>query len=185
MRLEDKAFGIASTSRFMLRRERMFDRIGGPTTVSGRRLIPWAWERPSWLGCATRRVLAPRGEVLPLRAKTRGATGMASVGLVPGYPTNSDVRLLPCAQRPQPAVLAASIPCRSWQRGCGSRDRGPSARYHCWERRRGSGHSPQLVEQVAVGTEAAEVSCAWGAELASEGAPIRGLFPVNAEWKVR
>jgi len=44
---------------------------------------------------------------------------------------------------------------------------------------------PALVDDVLAEAEAQEAADAWVAKQVAAGAPVDGLFPMNAEWRAR
>ncbi|KJQ56060.1 fumarylacetoacetate hydrolase family protein [Microbacterium sp. SA39] len=181
-----KIVGTAKTLRFVPFREDLFKAHGGgynaqkrafDTVNEGEIIVIEA------RGDATTGTL---GDILALRAKTRGAVGVITDGGVRDFDAVAEIGLPVFSQGAHPSVLGRKhVP---WDVdvtiACGGASVQPGDII--------VGDSdgvivipPALVEEVVDDTLAQEVEDAWIAEQVAAGNPVDGLFPMNAEWRAR
>ena len=126
------------------------------------------------------------GDVLALRARVRGAAAIVTDGGVRDADAVAEIGIPVFSQGPHPSVLGRKhVP---WETdvtvACGGAAVQPGDVVV------GDGDGvlvipPALVEEVLTEAEAQEAADAWVAQQVAAGAPVDGLFPMNAEWRAR
>ncbi|MEU2202165.1 fumarylacetoacetate hydrolase family protein [Isoptericola sp. NPDC019482] len=126
------------------------------------------------------------GDVLALRAHVRGAAAIVTDGGVRDADAVAEIGIPVFSQGPHPSVLGRKhVP---WETdvtvACGGAAIQPGDVVV------GDGDGvlvipPALVEEVLAEAEAQEAADAWVAQQVAAGAPVDGLFPMNAEWRAR
>ena len=181
-----KLVGLAKTLRFVPAREDLFASHGGgynaqkrtfDTVKPGEVIVI---EARGELGSGT------LGDVLALRALTRGAAGIVTDGGVRDYDTVAGIDIPVFSGGPHPAVLGRRhVP---WDAditiGCGGTTVQPGDVIV------GDGDGvivipPGLAEEIADAALAQEDEDAFVAEQVRAGHAVDGLFPMNDEWKAR
>ena len=181
-----KIVGTAKTLRFVPGREDLFASHGGGYNAQKRAFD--AVEEGEIL------VIEARGEsgsgtlgdILALRAQARGAAGIVTDGGVRDYDTVAAIGIPVYTSGAHPAVLGRKhVP---WDLdvtiGCGGTTVQPGDIIV------GDGDGvivipPALADEVADAALAQEDEDAWIAEQVTQGHPVDGLFPLNAEWRAR
>ena len=184
MHPEKKMIGTAKPLRFLPNREDLFKAHGGGHNTQkqafdavnpGEVLVI---EARGETGSGT------LGDILAMRAKVRGAAGIVTDGGVRDYQATLETDIPVFSKGAHPAVLGRKhFP---WDIGttiaCGGATVQPGDVI--------VGDSdgvivipPPMLEDVIAGAEAGEVSDAWVLERVKGGAPVQGLFPMNAETK--
>jgi 2-keto-4-pentenoate hydratase/2-oxohepta-3-ene-1,7-dioic acid hydratase in catechol pathway/regulator of RNase E activity RraA len=181
-----KLVGTAKTLRFVPNREDLFRSHGGGYNAQKRAFDDVSAGEVIVIEARGERDAGTLGDVLALRAKARDAAGIVTDGGVRDFAAVADVDIPVFSQGGHPAVLGRKhVP---WDIdvaiACGGAtvlpgdvvvgdDDGviviPAA----------------LVEEVADAALAKETEDAWVAEQVAAGHPIDGLFPMNAEWRLR
>ncbi|GAA1720529.1 hypothetical protein GCM10009809_15280 [Isoptericola hypogeus] len=126
------------------------------------------------------------GDVLALRAKVRGAAAIVTDGGVRDADAVAEIGIPVFSAGPHPSVLGRRhVP---WETdvtvACGGAAVQPG------DVLVGDGDGvlvipPALVEEVLADAEEQEAADAWVAQQVAAGAPVDGLFPMNAEWRAR
>ena len=126
------------------------------------------------------------GDVLALRAHVRGAAAIVTDGGVRDADAVAEIGIPVFSQGPHPSVLGRKhVP---WETdvtvACGGAAVQPGDVVV------GDGDGvlvipPALVDDVLAEAEAQEAADAWVAKQVAAGAPVDGLFPMNAEWRAR
>ncbi|MFE6968526.1 fumarylacetoacetate hydrolase family protein [Isoptericola sp. NPDC057653] len=126
------------------------------------------------------------GDVLALRAHVRGAAAVVTDGGVRDADAVAEIGIPVFSQGPHPSVLGRKhVP---WETdvtvACGGAAVQPGDVVV------GDGDGvlvipPALVEEVLAEAEAQEAADAWVATQVAAGAPVDGLFPMDAEWRAR
>lgn len=179
-----KIVGTARTLRFVPAREDLFKSHGGGYNAQ-KRLFDAVGEGEIIViearGDATTGTL---GDILALRAKTRGAAGVVTDGGVRDFDEVARIGLPVFSQGAHPSVLGRKhVP---WELdvtiGCGGAAVQPGDIIV------GDGDGvivipPALVEEVVDAALAQEDEDAWIAAQVEAGHPVDGLFPMNAEWR--
>ncbi|MET3468434.1 fumarylacetoacetate hydrolase family protein [Microbacterium sp. 1262] len=181
-----KLVGTAATLRFVPFRPDLFARHGGGfnaqkqvfDAVSPGEVI--VIEARGETGSGT------LGDILALRARTRGAAGVVTDGGVRDYAAVAEIGLPVYAAGAHPAVLGRKhVP---WEAGgtiaCGGATIQPGDVIV------GDADGvivipPSLVAEVVDAALAQEDEDAWIAARVAEGASVDGLFPMNAAWRAR
>lgn len=181
-----KLVGTAKTLRFVPNREDLFTSHGG-----GYNAQKQAFDA---VGDGEVLVIEARGEagagtlgdVLALRAKTRGAAGVVTDGAVRDYDAVRAVGMPVYAKSAHPAVLGRKhVP---WDFdltvACGGVTVQPGD-IIVGDRDGVVVIPPALAEEVVDATLAKEDEDAWVAEQVVAGHPVDGLFPMNSQWRQR
>lgn len=182
----DKILGTAKTLRFVPFRPDLFKEHGGgfnaqkrafDTVNEGEVLVVEARGIPS---------TGTVGDVLALRAQVRGAAGIVTDGGVRDFAAVQEFDIPVFSQGAHPSVLGRRhVP---WEVdvtvACGGAAVQPG------DIVMGDDDGvivipPFLLEEVAREAAAQEEADAWVAEQVAQGAPVDGLFPMNAEWRAR
>jgi len=181
-----KIVGTARTLRFVPAREDLFASHGGGYNAQ-KRLFDVVGEGEIIViearGDAGSGTL---GDILALRARTRGAAGVVTDGGLRDYDEVARIGLPVFSQGPHPSVLGRRhVP---WETdatiACGGATVQPGDVIV------GDGDGvvvipPRLVEDVVDAALAQEHEDAWIAEQVAAGHPVAGLFPMNDEWRTR
>ncbi|UPL15012.1 fumarylacetoacetate hydrolase family protein [Microbacterium galbinum] len=181
-----KIVGTAKTLRFVPFREDLFASHGGGYNAQKRAFD--AVEEGEVIviearGDATTGTL---GDILALRARTRGAAGVVTDGGVRDFDQVAEIGLPVFSQGAHPSVLGRRhVP---WEIdvtiACGGATVQPGDIVV------GDGDGvivipPALAEEIANAAIAQEHEDAWIATQVEAGHPVDGLFPLNAEWRAR
>ncbi|WP_144795825.1 fumarylacetoacetate hydrolase family protein [Microbacterium paludicola] len=181
-----KIVGTARTLRFIPAREDLFARHGGGYNAQ-KRLFDAVGDGEVIViearGDATAGTL---GDILALRAKTRGAAGVVTDGGVRDFDEVTRIGLPVFSRGPHPSVLGRKhVP---WELdvtiGCGGAAVQPGDIIV------GDGDGvvvipPHLAEEVVDATLAQEEEDTWIAAQVEAGHPVDGLFPMNAQWRAK
>lgn len=181
-----KIVGTARTLRFIPAREDLFASHGGGYNAQ-KRLFDAVGEGEIIViearGDATTGTL---GDILAIRAKTRGAAGVVTDGGVRDFDEVARLGLPVFSQGAHPSVLGRKhVP---WELdvtiGCGGAAVQPG------DILVGDGDGvivipPAIVEEVVDAALAQEDEDAWIAEQVEAGHPVDGLFPMNTEWRTK
>ncbi|TWP36693.1 fumarylacetoacetate hydrolase family protein [Leekyejoonella antrihumi] len=186
LRPEAKLVGTAKTLRFVPNREDLFTSHGGGYNAqkrafdavdSGEVLVI---EARGEVGAGT------LGDILALRAKTRGAAGIVTDGAVRDYDAVHEIGIPVYAKAAHPAVLGRKhVP---WDFDLTIACGGATVQPHdiiVGDRDGVVVIPPSIAEEVVDATLAKEDEDAWVAQQVAEGHPIEGLFPMNSEWRQR
>lgn len=181
-----KLIGTARTLRFVPAREDLFASHGGgfntqkqvfDSVENGEVIVI---EARGDAGAGT------LGDILALRAKTRGAAGVVTDGAIRDYDAVAEIGLTAFSAGAHPSVLGRRhVP---WDRdvavACGGATVLPGDVI--------VGDSdgivvipPVLLDEILEATLENEERDEWIAERIGEGEAIEGLFPMNDEWKAR
>lgn len=181
-----KIVGTAKTLRFVPFREDLFASHGGGYNAQKRAFD--AVEEGEIIVIEARgdASTGTLGDILALRALTRGAAGVITDGGVRDFDAVAEIGLPVFSQGAHPSVLGRKhVP---WDIdvtiACGGAAVQPGDII--------VGDSdgvivipPALAQEVADAAVAQEVEDAWIAEQVAAGNPVDGLFPMNAEWRAR
>ncbi|GAB3630886.1 hypothetical protein GCM10027421_02390 [Microbacterium shaanxiense] len=181
-----KIVGTARTLRFIPAREDLFTTHGGGYNAQ-KRLFDAVGDGEVIViearGDATTGTL---GDILALRARTRGAAGVVTDGGVRDFDEVVRIGLPVFSKGAHPSVLGRKhVP---WELdvtiGCGGAAVQPGDIIV------GDGDGvivipPALVEEVVDAALAQEDEDAWIAAQVEAGHPVDGLFPMNAEWRAK
>ncbi|MEV8337767.1 fumarylacetoacetate hydrolase family protein [Leucobacter sp. NPDC077196] len=126
------------------------------------------------------------GDVLALRAQVRGAAGIVTDGGVRDFAAVQQFDIPVFSQGAHPSVLGRRhVP---WEVdvtiGCGGAAVQPGD-IIMGDRDGVIVIPPSLLAEVAAEAAAQEEADAWVAEQVAGGAPVDGLFPMNAEWRAK
>jgi 2-keto-4-pentenoate hydratase/2-oxohepta-3-ene-1,7-dioic acid hydratase in catechol pathway/regulator of RNase E activity RraA len=181
-----KLVGVAKTLRFIPARPDLFKEFGGGFNAQKRAFDTVGEGEVIVIEARGERGSGTVGDVLALRALTRGAAGVVTDGGVRDFATVAELGLPVFSQGPHPAVLGRKhVP---WDVdvtvACGGASVQPGDVIV------GDDDGvvvipPALAEQVADAALAQEDEDAWVAEQVRGGASVDGLFPMNAEWRAR
>ncbi len=182
----DRILGTAKTLRFIPFRPDLFKAHGGgfnaqkrafDTVNEGEVLVVEARGIPS---------TGTVGDVLALRAQVRGAAGIVTDGGVRDFAAVEEFDIPVFSQGAHPSVLGRRhVP---WEVdvtvACGGAAVQPGD-IIMGDRDGVIVIPPFLLEEVAAEAAAQEEADAWVAEQVANGAPVDGLFPMNAEWRAK
>ncbi|WP_024355414.1 fumarylacetoacetate hydrolase family protein [Leucobacter chironomi] len=182
----DTILGTAKTLRFIPFRPDLFKQHGGgfnaqkrafDTVNEGEVLVVEARGIPS---------TGTVGDVLALRAQVRGASGIVTDGGVRDFAAVQQFDIPVFSQGAHPSVLGRRhVP---WETdvtiACGGAAVQPGD-IIMGDRDGVIVIPPFLLDEVAREAAAQEEADAWVAEQVAQGAPVDGLFPMNAEWKAK
>ena len=182
----DKILGTAKTLRFIPFRPDLFKEHGGgfnaqkrafDTVNPGEVLVVEARGIPS---------TGTVGDVLALRAQYRGAAGIVTDGGVRDFAAVQEFDIPVFSQGAHPSVLGRRhVP---WETdvtiACGGAAVQPGD-IIMGDRDGVIVIPPFLLAEVAAESAAQEEADAWVAEQVANGAPVDGLFPMNAEWRAK
>lgn len=181
-----KLVGTAKTLRFVPFREDLFATHGGGYNAQKRVFDLVDQDEVIVIEARGDATAGTLGDILALRARTRGAAGVITDGGVRDYDAVAEIGLPVFSQGPHPSVLGRRhVP---WDFdvtvSCGGATVQPGDII--------VGDSdgvivipPSLVDEVVDATLAQEIEDAWIAEQVAAGHPVDGLFPLNAEWRAR
>lgn len=181
-----KIVGTAKTLRFVPFREDLFAAHGGGYNAQKRAFDAVNEGEIIVIEARGDATTGTLGDILALRAQTRGAAGVVTDGGVRDFDAVAEIGLPVFSQGAHPSVLGRKhVP---WDVdvtiACGGASVQPGDII--------VGDSdgvivipPSLVEEVVDDTLAQEIEDAWIAEQVAAGHPVDGLFPMNAEWRAR
>jgi 5-oxopent-3-ene-1,2,5-tricarboxylate decarboxylase/2-hydroxyhepta-2,4-diene-1,7-dioate isomerase len=186
MHPEAKIVGTAKTLRFVPGREDLFASHGGGYNAQKRAFDAVEAGEVIVIEARGEAGSATLGDILAIRAHSRGAAGIVTDGGVRDYEAVAAVGIPLYAKGAHPAVLGRKhVP---WEAdvtiGCGGTTVQPGDIIV------GDADGvivipPGIADEVADATLAQEVEDAWIALRVAEGHPIEHLFPMNAEWRAR
>lgn len=182
----DTMLGVAKTLRFIPFRPDLFAAHGGgfnaqkrafDTVHPGEVLVVEARGVPE---------TGTVGDVLALRAQVRGAAGIVTDGGVRDFAAVQEFEIPVFSQGAHPSVLGRRhVP---WEVdvtiACGGAAVQPGD-IIMGDRDGVIVIPPALLAEVAAEAAAQEQADAWVAEQVANGAPVDGLFPMNAEWRAK
>ncbi|WP_417554456.1 fumarylacetoacetate hydrolase family protein [Microbacterium sp.] len=181
-----KIVGTAKTLRFIPAREDLFTSHGGGYNAQKRAFDAVGEGEIVVIECRGDAGAGTLGDILALRAKTRGAAGVVTDGAVRDYDAVVEIGLPVFSQGRHPSVLGRKhVP---WESdvtiACGGAAVQPGDIIV------GDGDGvivipPPLAEEVVDAALAQEEQDAWVADRVAEGEKLDGLFPMNAEWRAR
>ncbi|WP_309102170.1 fumarylacetoacetate hydrolase family protein [Microbacterium sp.] len=181
-----KIVGTAKTLRFVPFREDLFRSHGGGYNAQKRAFDAVNEGEVIVIEARGDDTTGTLGDILALRAKTRGAAGVVTDGGVRDYDAVAEIGLPVFSRGAHPSVLGRKhVP---WDVdvtiACGGATVQPGDIIV------GDGDGivvipPSLAEAVADDALAQEVEDAWIAEQVAAGNAVDGLFPMNAEWRSR
>ncbi|WP_336501239.1 fumarylacetoacetate hydrolase family protein [Microbacterium paraoxydans] len=183
---DTKIVGTAKTLRFVPFREDLFRSHGGGYNAQKRAFDAVAEGEIIVIEARGDATTGTLGDILALRAQTRGAAGVVTDGGVRDFQAVAEIGLPVFSQGAHPSVLGRKhVP---WDVdvtiSCGGATVQPGDII--------VGDSdgvivipPALAAEVAAEAVAQEIEDAWIAEQVAAGHPVDGLFPMNAEWRAR
>ncbi|MGF2948742.1 fumarylacetoacetate hydrolase family protein [Microbacterium alcoholitolerans] len=181
-----KIVGTAKTLRFVPAREDLFKSHGGGYNAQKRAFDAVDEGEIIVIEARGDASTGTLGDILALRAKTRGAAGVVTDGGVRDFDAVAEIGLPVFSQGAHPSVLGRKhVP---WEFdvtiGCGGATVQPGDVIV------GDGDGvivipAALAEEVADAALAQEDEDAWIAEQVAAGHPVDGLFPMNAEWRAK
>ena len=181
-----KIVGTAKTLRFVPFREDLFASHGGGYNAQKRVFDAVGESEVIVIEARGDASTGTLGDILALRARTRGAAGVVTDGGVRDFDAVAEIGLPVFSQGAHPSVLGRRhVP---WEAdvtiACGGATVQPGDII--------VGDSdgvivipPALAEDVVDATLAQESEDAWIATQVEAGHPVDGLFPLNAEWRAR
>jgi 2-keto-4-pentenoate hydratase/2-oxohepta-3-ene-1,7-dioic acid hydratase in catechol pathway/regulator of RNase E activity RraA len=181
-----KIVGTAKTLRFVPFREDLFASHGGGYNAQKRAFDAVAEGEIIVIEARGDASTGTLGDILALRARTRGAAGVVTDGGVRDFAAVAEIGLPVFSQGAHPSVLGRKhVP---WEVdvtiACGGAAVQPGDIIV------GDDDGvivipPALAEEVAEAALAQEDEDAWIATQIDAGHPVDGLFPLNAEWRAR
>ncbi|OJU40493.1 MAG: hypothetical protein BGN97_11745 [Microbacterium sp. 69-10] len=181
-----KIVGTAKTLRFIPAREDLFRSHGGGYNAQKRAFDAVGEGEIIVIEARGDAGTGTLGDILALRAKTRGAAGVVTDGGVRDFDAVAEIGLPVFSKGAHPSVLGRRhVP---WEFdvtiACGGAAVQPGDVIV------GDGDGVivipfELAEEVADEALAQEDEDAWIAEQVAAGHPVDGLFPMNAEWRAR
>ncbi|MBB3667879.1 fumarylacetoacetate hydrolase family protein [Garicola koreensis] len=181
-----KLVGTAKTLRFVPNREDLFKSHGGGFNAQKQVFDAVAEDEVIVIEARNESGSGTLGDILALRAQTRGAAGVVTDGGVRDYTTVADIDLPVFTRGAHPAVLGRRhVP---WDAdltiACGGATVQPGDLIV------GDDDGvvvipPALAEEVVDAVLAKEAEDAWVAEQVKAGAPIEEVFPMNQQWRTR
>ena len=181
-----KIVGTAKTLRFIPAREDLFRSHGGGYNAQKRAFDAVGEGEIIVIEARGDAGTGTLGDILALRAKTRGAAGVVTDGGVRDFDAVTEIGLPVFSKGAHPSVLGRRhVP---WEFdvtiACGGAAVQPGDVIV------GDGDGVivipfELAEQVADAALAQEDEDAWIADQVAAGHPVDGLFPMNAEWRAR
>ncbi|GAA4478214.1 fumarylacetoacetate hydrolase family protein [Microbacterium panaciterrae] len=183
---DTKIVGTAKTLRFVPAREDLFASHGGGYNAQKRAFDAVNEGEIIVIEARGEAGTGTLGDILALRAKTRGAAGVVTDGSVRDFAAVAEIGLPVFSQGAHPSVLGRRhVP---WDIdvtiACGGATVQPGDII--------VGDSdgvivipPALAAEVADATVAQEHEDEWIATQVAAGHPVDGLFPMNAEWRAR
>lgn len=181
-----KIVGTAKTLRFVPAREDLFKSHGGGYNAQKRAFDAVDEGEIIVIEARGDETTGTLGDILALRARTRGAAGVVTDGGVRDFDAVAEIGLPVFSKGAHPSVLGRKhVP---WEFdvtiGCGGATVQPGDVIV------GDGDGvivipAHLAEEVADAALAQEDEDAWIAEQVAAGNPVDGLFPMNAEWRAK
>lgn len=181
-----KIVGTAKTLRFVPAREDLFTSHGGGYNAQKRAFDAVDEGEIIVIEARGDETTGTLGDILALRAKTRGAAGVVTDGGVRDFDAVAEIGLPVFSKGAHPSVLGRKhVP---WEFdvtiGCGGATVQPGDVIV------GDGDGvivipAALAEEVADAALAQEDEDAWIAEQVAAGNAVDGLFPMNAEWRAK
>lgn len=181
-----KIVGTAKTLRFVPFREDLFASHGGGYNAQKRAFDAVEEGEVIVIEARGDSTTGTLGDILALRARTRGAAGVVTDGGVRDFEQVAGIGLPVFSQGAHPSVLGRRhVP---WEVdvtiACGGATVQPGDIVV------GDGDGvivipPALAEEIADAAIAQEHEDAWIATQVEAGHPVDGLFPLNAEWRAR
>ncbi|OYC96049.1 fumarylacetoacetate hydrolase family protein [Microbacterium sp. Yaish 1] len=181
-----KLVGTAATLRFVPFRADLFARHGGGFNAQKQAFDAVSPGEVIVIEARGETGSGTLGDILALRARTRGAAGVVTDGGVRDYAAVAEIGLPVYTAGAHPAVLGRKhVP---WEAGgtiaCGGATVQPGDVIV------GDADGvivipPSLVAEVVDAALAQEDEDAWIAARVAEGASVDGLFPMNAAWRAR
>lgn len=181
-----KIVGTAKTLRFVPAREDLFKSHGGGYNAQKRAFDAVGEGEIIVIEARGDEATGTLGDILALRARTRGAAGVVTDGGVRDFDAVAEIGLPVFSKGAHPSVLGRKhVP---WEFdvtiGCGGATVQPGDVIV------GDGDGvivipAHLAEEVADAALAQEDEDAWIAEQVAAGNPVDGLFPMNAEWRAK
>ncbi|MGW9628097.1 fumarylacetoacetate hydrolase family protein [Microbacterium sp. NPDC055521] len=181
-----KIVGTAKTLRFVPAREDLFKSHGGGYNAQKRAFDAVGEGEIIVIEARGDETTGTLGDILALRARTRGAAGVVTDGGVRDFDAVAEIGLPVFSKGAHPSVLGRKhVP---WEFdvtiGCGGATVQPGDVIV------GDGDGvivipAHLAEEVADAALAQEDEDAWIAEQVAAGTPVDGLFPMNAEWRAK
>ncbi|MFK0401838.1 fumarylacetoacetate hydrolase family protein [Microbacterium sp. NPDC090225] len=181
-----KIVGTAKTLRFVPFREDLFASHGGGYNAQKRAFDAVAEGEVIVIEARGDATTGTLGDILALRARTRGAAGVVTDGGVRDFDQVAEIGLPVFSQGAHPSVLGRRhVP---WEVdvtiACGGATVQPGDIVV------GDGDGvivipPALAEEIADAAIAQEHEDAWIATQVEAGHPVDGLFPLNADWRAR
>lgn len=181
-----KIVGTATTLRFVPNREDLFTSHGGGYNAQKRAFDTIAEGEVMVIEARGEATAGTLGDVLALRARSRGAAGIITDGAVRDHDAVAAVGVPVHSSGAHPAVLGRRhVP---WDHGltisCGGATVQPGDIIVA-DTDGVLVIPPALAEEVVDAALAKEHEDAWVADRVAEGEPIEGLFPMNQEWRAR
>ncbi|MGQ1838704.1 fumarylacetoacetate hydrolase family protein [Kocuria turfanensis] len=181
-----KVVGTARTLRFVPNREDLFASHGGGYNAQKRVFDAVGEGEVVVIEARGEDGSGTLGDILALRARTRGAAGIITDGGVRDYDAVAAVGIPVYTKGAHPAVLGRRhVP---WEAdvavACGGTTVQPGD-VVVGDRDGVIVIPPALVEEVVDAALAQEAEDAWIAEQVVAGEPVDGLFPMNAGWRAR
>ncbi|HWU28636.1 MAG TPA: hypothetical protein VN041_06015, partial [Microbacterium sp.] len=181
-----KIVGTAKTLRFIPAREDLFRSHGGGYNAQKRAFDAVGEGEIIVIEARGDAGTGTLGDILALRAKTRGAAGVVTDGGVRDFDAVTEIGLPVFSKGAHPSVLGRRhVP---WEFdvtiACGGAAVQPGDVIV------GDGDGVivipfELAKEVADAALAQEDEDAWIADQVAAGHPVDGLFPMNAEWRAR
>ena len=181
-----KIVGTAKTLRFVPAREDLFKSHGGGYNAQKRAFDAVGEGEIIVIEARGDETTGTLGDILALRARTRGAAGVVTDGGVRDFDAVAEIGLPVFSKGAHPSVLGRKhVP---WEFdvtiGCGGATVQPGDVIV------GDGDGvivipAHLAEEVADAALAQEDEDAWIAEQVAAGNPVDGLFPMNADWRAK
>lgn len=181
-----KIVGTATTLRFVANREDLFTSHGGGYNAQKRAFDAIGEGEVMVIEARGDATAGTLGDVLALRARSRGAAGIITDGAVRDHDAVAAVGVPVYSSGAHPAVLGRRhVP---WDHdltiSCGGATVQPGDIIVA----DADGVlviPPALAEEAVDAALAKEHEDAWVADRIAEGEPIEGLFPMNQEWRAR
>ena len=183
---DDRILGTAKTLRFIPFRPDLFQSHGGGFNAQKRAFDTVNPGEILVVEARGVRDTGTVGDVLALRAQVRGAAGIVTDGGVRDFAAVQEFDIPVFSQGAHPSVLGRRhVP---WETdvtiGCGGAAVQPGDIIF-GDRDGVIVIPPHLLAEVAAEAAAQERADAWIAEQVAQGAPVDGLFPMNAAWRAK
>lgn len=181
-----KLVGVAKTLRFVPAREDLFTKFGGGYNAQKRAFDAVREGEVLVIEARGESGSGTLGDILALRARSRGAAGVVTDGGVRDSAAVREIGLPVFSSASHPAVLGRKhVP---WESdvavACGNATVLPGDVIVGDDD--GVIVIPRdMVEDVLTAAEAKEIQDGWVAERVAEGNPVDGLFPPTGQWKDR